>query len=299
MKTIAVLTDFSERSYHAAAYALHLAQKIKADVLLFNAFLVPSDIPMANAQVAWPVHEYDDLKTDSEKSLKLLRDKLQYSFKEQKLSQDFMPEISYRCEEGPVVNALQSLEKDKNLVLLVAATHGADALSTFVLGNNCAELIDGAKLPILLVPENAVNERLKEVVFATDLNIIDIRYINSVAGLANIFSAHITIVNVVAEIPSNPSHSKAENLFMHEMVQKVAYNRISYRNFINQNVKKGLASILENEKPDMAIMVHRKTNLLDFFFKSSVTKKIAENITIPLLVYPYPVAQVADFCTNI
>jgi nucleotide-binding universal stress UspA family protein len=299
MKTIAVLTDFSERSYHAAEYALHLAQKIKADVLLFNAFLVPSDIPMANAQVAWPIHEYDDINTDSEKSLKQLCNKLQHSFKEQKLNRDFMPEITCRCEEGLVVNTLRSLEQDKNIVLLVAATHGTDALSTFVLGNNCAELIDGAKLPILLVPENTVSERLDEVVFATDLNVNDIEYINSLAKLANTFSAHITIVNVVAEIPSNPGHSKAENLFMHEMVQRVAYNRISYRNFIDQNVKKGLASILENEKPDMAVMVHRKTNLLDFFFKSSITKKIVKNITMPLLVYPYPAANITDFCSDI
>jgi nucleotide-binding universal stress UspA family protein len=299
MKTIAVLTDFSDRSYHAAEYALHLAQKIKANIMLFNAFLVPSDMPMANAQVAWSVDEYDDIKVHSEKGLKQLYQKLQHKCAEQKLTQGFMPEIACRCEEGPVVKAIQFMEQDKDIVLLVAATHGADALSTFVLGNNCAELIDGAKLPILLVPENAVNERLNEIVFATDLNINDIKYINSAVGLANIFSAHITIVNVVAEIPSNLGHRKSENLFMHDMVQKIAYNRISYRNFIDQNVKKGLASILENEKPDMAVMVHRKTDLSDFFFKTSVTKKIVKNITIPLLVYPYPATDITDFFSNI
>ncbi len=56
MKTIAVLTDLSERSIHAARYALHLAKKINADVLLFNAFLVPADMVMAAGQIAWPVN---------------------------------------------------------------------------------------------------------------------------------------------------------------------------------------------------------------------------------------------------
>jgi len=296
MKTIAVLTDFSERSYHAAEYALHLAQKIKANIVLFNAFLVPSDMPMANAQVAWPVDEYDDIKLHSEKSLKDLYEKLEHKCTDQQAPRNFIPEITCRCEEGPVVKAIQFLEQDKNIVLLIAATHGADSLSTFVLGNNCAELIDGAKLPIILVPENKVSERLDEIVFATDLNISDIKYVNSLAQLAKIFFAHITIVNVVEEIPSKPSHSKAENTFMHEMVQKVSYSRISYRNFIDQNVRKGLTSILENEKPDMAVMVHRKTDLLDYFFKTSVTKKIVKNITMPLLVYPYPVTEIAAFC---
>ncbi|MEO3402861.1 universal stress protein [Mucilaginibacter sp. CAU 1740] len=38
MKKIAVLTDFSERAYHAAEYALSLAARLQANVLLYHAF---------------------------------------------------------------------------------------------------------------------------------------------------------------------------------------------------------------------------------------------------------------------
>ena len=53
--------------------------------------------------------------------------------------------------------------------------------------------------------------------------------------------------------------------------------------------------VLENEKPDMLVMVHRKSSLLDFFFKSSITKKIAADTTVPLLVYPYPIDTIPVF----
>jgi nucleotide-binding universal stress UspA family protein len=295
MKTIAVLIDFSERSEHAARYALHLAKKIKANVLLFNAFLVPADIPMAAGQVAWPVNEYEEIKADSEKSLKKICDKLKHGLNERPLPGAFMPTITCRCEEGPVVDTLVILKGNKNIVLLVAGTHGSDSISTFVLGNNCRELIDDTALPLLLVPENASVKNMEKIVFATDLDPNDVKYINAVAGLAKEFPADIIIGNVNTELPADIKHNKAENAFMQEMVLNDSYKRISYRDFPNQNVKKGLVWVLENEKPDMLVMVHRKSSLLDFFFKSSITKKIAAGTTVPLLVYPYPIDTIPVF----
>ncbi len=295
MKTIAVLIDFSKRSEHAAMYALHLAQKIEADVLLFNAFLIPADIPMAAAQMAWPVYEYEEIKTDTENNLMKFCNKLKHEVKARPLPGTFMPAITCLCEEGPVVDALPTLSKDKNIVLLVAGTHGSDAISTFVLGNNSRELIDDTTLPLLLVPENASIENIEKIVFATDLDINDVKYINALAGLANKFSANIMIANVNPENPADTNHNKAENSFMQEMVLKANYRRISYHNIPDQNVKRGLTWVFGNEKPEMLVMVHRKSSILDFFFKSSITKKIAADTPVPLLVYPYPIDTIPAF----
>lgn len=273
MKTIAVLTDLSERSEHAATYALHIAAQIKADVLLFNAFLMPSDIPMAAAQVAWPAYEYDELKTDSEKSLKKLCDKLKHEAKATSSPGAYIPAIAYRCEEGPVVNTLSLLEEDKNIVLLVAGTHSTDAITTFALGNNCTELIDETKLPLLLVPENATFTRLEKLIFATDLNKTDVNYINSVSGLAKAFAAHVMIANVNPETGTDIKHNQSENALMQEMVLNVKYKRISYHNIPDENVKKGLVQLLINEKPDILVMVHRKSSLLDFSLNRALLKR--------------------------
>jgi len=43
MKTILVLTDFSQPAYNAAAYALQLAKYRKADIELAHAFKVPAE----------------------------------------------------------------------------------------------------------------------------------------------------------------------------------------------------------------------------------------------------------------
>jgi len=238
MKTIAVLVDFSDRSQHAAKYALHLAKKIKANVLVFNAFLVPADIPMAASQVAWPIYEYEEIKADAEKNLKKFCDQLKHGVKERPLPGVFLPAITYLCEEGQVAKALGILESNKDIVLLVAGTHSSDALTSFVLGNNCRELIDATRLPLLLVPENAAIKDLDHIIFATDLDINDINYINAVAGLAQEFPADLMVVNVDPETGSDIKHNKSENAFMQEMVLNVKYKRASFRNIPNSNVKR-------------------------------------------------------------
>jgi nucleotide-binding universal stress UspA family protein len=295
MKTIAVLTDLSERSIHAARYALHLAQKIKADVLLFNAFLVPADMAMAAGQTAWPLNEYEDIKRDAEQSLKALCSRLEQELKANKKAGDTLPAISWQCEEGPVAATLPLLEKNRELILLVAATHGADVIRTFLLGNNCRALIDAAGLPLLLVPDKAPVADLEKIVFATDLNSGDIAYINAVAGLAEAFLAYITIINVDPEVPSDSRHNKQVNAFMQEMVLRVHYRHICYRNIPELQVKKGLTTVLEKEQPGMLVMVHRKASFPDFVLRSSHTKKMAEHAKFPLLVFPYPAFTIPRF----
>jgi nucleotide-binding universal stress UspA family protein len=295
MKTIAVLTDLSERSIHAARYALHLAQKIKADVLLFNAFLVPADMAIAAGQIAWPVNEYEGIKRDAEKSLKELCSRLEKELRANNKAGAALPTISWQCGEGPVAATLPALEKNKEIILLVAATHGADAIQTFLLGNNCRALIDGAQLPLLLVPANAPIADLEKLVFATDLNSGDIDYINAVAGLAEAFLAYITIINVNPEVPSDTKHNGQENAFMQEMVLRVGYRHICYRNIPERQVQKGLTGVLEREQPGMLAMVHRKANFPDFLLRSSHTKKMADHARFPLLVFPFPVDTIPVF----
>ncbi|MGZ3757254.1 MAG: universal stress protein [Mucilaginibacter sp.] len=295
MKTIAVLTDLSARSEHAARYAVNLAKAINANVLLFNAFLVPADMSMAAANVAWPLSDYDDIKADAETCLdKFCSDLTDELVRDHQFGQH-LPAITGRCQEGPVVNTLATLQQDKNIILLVIATHGADDLSTFILGNNCHELIDQAKLPLLIVPQNATFKELKKMVFATDVRFSDTEYIKAIAELARHSSAEITVANVNADIPLDIKHEEAISLLMNKITENIKYKHIHYRSVLDDNPKRGLQWLINNLSFDMLVMVHRKTGFFDMLFGSSITKKLASNTAIPLLVYPYPMPVIPGF----
>jgi nucleotide-binding universal stress UspA family protein len=294
MKTIAVLIDFSERSEHAALYAIHLAKKIKADILLFNTFLVAANTPNAG-EIAWPVEDYDETKKRTEEKLSAFCRKLENELKDKSFPGTYIPDINYLCEEGVIANSIAGLEEYNNVVLIVLATHGADVASAFMMGNNCRQVIDAASIPLLIVPQNCAIKNIEKFAFATDIVHNDIEYIKSLTTLAKQFSAEIMVANVSPHSPLSKQHETAVNLFKHEIMHKINYSRVYYRNIPNDNVKKGLDWLIENVRFDILVMVHRKGDLFDFFFKSSITKKIADHTYVPLLVYPYPVDSIPEF----
>ncbi|MDB5134999.1 MAG: universal stress protein [Mucilaginibacter sp.] len=294
MKTIAVLTNFSDRSEHAASYALHLAQKIKANILLFNSFLVPSNIAI-DAQVAWPAGEYEEMQSYSEMKLKELCKKLEDEVKTKYSVLIFQPKIKQLGQEGTIANALTKLEENKEIILLVMGTHSTDDLSTFLMGNNCRQVIDAANLPLLVIPGNAPIKDIEQFAFATDITYSDVAYINALTSLAAQFTGEIIITNVNPDSPLDSEHDAAVHLFMNDVANEVNYAKISYRTIPNTNVKKGLEWLTTNGSFEMLVMVHRKSSFFEFFYKSSISKKMAACSTIPLLIYPYPMANIPLF----
>ena len=295
MKTIAVLTDFSDRSEHAARYAMHLAHKIKADILLFNAFLVPADVPAYASQIAWPLETFDDIKADSENNLINLSNKLEYELKDKLFPGSYIPAITIQCEEGPVASVMSKLEDNKNIVLMVLAAHGNDNVADFLMGDNCRRIIDNASLPMLVVPEFAPIKNICKFAFATDITFNDVDYIRSIASLAKQFSGEILVTNVNPDVPLDNEHEAAVNLFMSNVEHHIDYPRIQYQSVPSDNVKKGLEYLIDNFKFDVLVMVHRKSHFFSHLFKPSLTKKMAGYSHKPLLVYPFPVPSIPVF----
>jgi len=290
MKTIAVLTDFSSRAEHAALFALFLAQKIKADVLLYNAFQVPS-----LESVGHHGGDYGEIKKSTDNKLSTLRGNLEAEIENKSLPATWLPSISYLCEEGEIANHIAELEEDDNIILIVLATHGIDKAQAFMMGDNCLQVIDSATVPLLIIPENCAIKNIEKFAFATDIVHNDMDYIQSLASLAKQFSAEILIANVNPHLPLTLEYSNAINAFKKEVTSKINYNQVYYRNIPNDNVKKGLNWLIENIKFDVLVMVHRKGDPFEFSFKPSITKKIADHVYIPLMVYPYPVSLVPSF----
>ena len=65
MKKILIATDLSANAKNAAKYGYSLAVDIKANLVLYNAFIVPAELP-ESAIIAWPKFEYEELLKVSE-----------------------------------------------------------------------------------------------------------------------------------------------------------------------------------------------------------------------------------------
>ncbi|WP_345954583.1 universal stress protein [Mucilaginibacter sp. PAMB04168] len=288
MKKIAVLTDFSERSANAAAYALAIACRLKADVLLFHTFLVPSSETMG-AQIAWPMEDFEEIKAGAEATLQETAQQLSTALDRSKVG--FCPKIECQAQEGNLNACMETSLAGRDVVLLVMANHHK-GFSSLMLGNHTQQVLDNTDLPVLIIPEAASFQNVKKIAVATDLKDDDLQIIHSLANLARPFNAEILLTHVCEHTPENMR--KVED-FLHKVTNKINYPNIYHREFDEHNTHKGLQDMAGNVQADLMVMVHRRKNFFEQLLGISYSQKLAAESKVPLLVFPYPTETLPVF----
>ncbi|MGN6398585.1 MAG: universal stress protein [Mucilaginibacter sp.] len=283
MKNVLIATDFSANAKHAALYGYRLAQRLKANVTLCNAFLVPSEMPEAG-MVAWPLYEYDELVEENANMLNKLKAEMERSVD----SEVFKPFVHCRSEMGPVISVLTDVVASENIKLTVMGTHGNNGLSEFVIGNHSRRMINDTTVPLLLVPAHAKMGSIKKIAFATDFKqpAKDLDSIYDLIALIRPLNAELLITHIQDDKEANPELKKQIDAFMTEISNKADYPAMYYRVVKDNKVENGLEWVYEHGHIDILAMVHRKHNFLERLVPGSFTQKVAREITIPLLVIP-------------
>lgn len=287
MKTILVLTDFSAHAKHAAEYAFALAKKIKADLMLCNTFLVPTEMPMAGLSV-WPQEEYGILSEGSSDELYQLQDHLQNQVDTEPDASGFLPNIITSSASGNIGDIVSELSSGANIQLVVAGTHDSNGLSDLLLGNTVNRIIDYLNFPLLLVPPTAVYKPLNKIAFAADLVDVgkDEKALYQLVNLAKPLNAEILVTHVYNEKNNKLDFEKQIKTLLTNISNKANYAHIYSRIVDEENPETGLNWLCENGHIDMLAMVHQEHNFFEKLFTKSHTQKMASHITIPLLIIP-------------
>jgi nucleotide-binding universal stress UspA family protein len=288
MRNLLCPTDFSDTAMHAAQYAYQLAKLTGADLILCNAVTLPSYAPQAGV-VVWPFEEEDLLIQDSKTELKRIKAALIDSDEEHGAK----PGIQCISEAGFVNDVVNRLAYSKQIDLIVAGTHGADGLSTLMLGNHSRQLIDGTVCPLLLVPLGVEVNTIKKIAFATDFSDPenDLTCLYTLIALARPLQADILLTHIFHNDNSTAEFNKKADQFITDVSNKANYPHIYYRKVKDVDVESGLLWLCEHGQIDMLTMIHKSHNFMEGLLKGSQTKKISDRIRVPLLVFPEKHAQ--------
>jgi nucleotide-binding universal stress UspA family protein len=290
MKTILVLTDFSIRADNAAHYALKLAQKIKANLLVCNVFLEPSAQPMAS-QVPWPMETYETFEEDSINDVSELAGRLNKQLDKDVADGEFRPVIEQSSIAGFVANGLNEIVAAHHILMAVMSIHSTDNLSTFLLGDHAWEIIEKANCPVLLVPYQETFNGYKKIAFGTDLADSDIDVLHCLSGFAKYLNFEILIAHVTAERSSDQEEQNLVKHFLKQVSSAINYPMIYYRAIYNAHVTTGLHWLSQHSDIDMLVVVHHKRGFFQRLFGGSISQNLAEHPNIPLLVFPFPEAK--------
>lgn len=268
--TYLVPTDFSAVSRTAALYAAQMAAPIHARVRLLSVIeMDTSEVVLSN----WAKLEKQMHRTAMRELSKMQQD----------LKTTTGNKITIECAitSGiPKHKAISKYAVKEKVNFIVMGTKGATGVQKILRGSNTAQLLGVTKVPVVAVPGKASYAGLKRIVYASDLKNVaaETKVISRVASL---FNSEIMILHCV---PTKGGQTVNRNLAA-DLIKQVRYAKISYHQVQNDSIDKAIASFLDEVNADMLVMFTHELDYYDKLFGKSVTRNIAFQTRVPLLVF--------------
>ncbi|MCF6406904.1 universal stress protein [Chitinophaga filiformis] len=278
MQTILVLTDFSDVALRAAQYAIHLAGQLHSKrIILFNAF--QSLEPVANVPVTpeIPVIQADpnELYKESIMQLDNLRSMLEPSAAG--------ITIDTLSEDDILEEAVKKLISKENVDLVVAGLADKSNLEKFLVGSHSIRVMESCHYPLVIVPEDARITPLEKVLLAVDFDTLRRgKALPELVGMLNTLHTELFVVNVASD-ESYSSETREDIKHLHQLLDRYhpSFNYIEDSNVVNS-----INEFAAQHDISLIIAIHEKKSLLATIFQKSVSKQLAWNSNVPLLILP-------------
>lgn len=273
IKNILVPVDFSACSKNALRCAIQIAKSFEAKIHMVNAVHVHHPHPdfIGGGLV-------DAIVSDYENQVKQSFDELETEIIElQDVPHEADRFISY------LTDAIFSETQAKEIDLIVMGTRADHDKIEHFIGSRATDVIESAKVPVLVIPENFHDFTFKTIGLASDLHEIkNYRKLGLLKMLAKSFESTIMIFSVV-EDPNKLS--EVEQKHLREIVDFFKESECSARTIQSNSVVDGIIAFTKSHDLDMLAMIPREKSFFGKLFKGSVTKNIALDIDIPLLSF--------------
>lgn len=277
MKTIIVPVDYSINAKNAALYALHLAKRMEAKLVLLHVFNLPVLLTNSLART-FPLEE---LKQQHQTKLSLLAIELR--------EKNDVP-IELVALPGHITEELPAFVKEKSASLVVMGMQKKSMAERLLSGSITASVLQLASFPVLIVPFGSTFHPIKHLLFACDYpSLSGHNKLGLLKDIAWAFGAEVQVLNI--EEPELVSVKVQERSKGGQHLDRLLKGTKHYYTFVQEeNIIEGIESGLKNGESDLLVMVPRKHGFWETLLGQSNTYKMAYHTHIPLLALPNPEA---------
>lgn len=280
MNTIVLTTDFTEFSYNAGKYAMHLAQKINANISLFHAYHVPVIDPMTPAEYLKELS--DSVKKEAIEKLEEEKNKLiSYARKIGFESVNIISDSSF----GFAVGEILSHVKKQDPRLLVMGTRHMGGLEKAIFGSVNQPVLEKAEVPVLLVPGDAkYGEEAPKILYATDFKEKDTDAISTLLEFAVLLGGKVHCVHFDLDGFVNIDSADMQNI-EEQFEAETKARQIDFEIVSADSLEVGMDEYIKDRKIDILAMLTKRRNFFEKIIESSKTKAMAIRTDIPLIAF--------------
>lgn len=277
MEKILVLTDFSENSVNAYRYAVELACKFKAQILLV--YSTNGESISLTSQTRYSQILYSFAK--------------RYACGSRLKASPEHTECLISAE--PWFKAIPLLIESHRPDMVMA---GSDLLQKLEKGqtHNSLQIFD--LCPVIWVPEKASFQEVKNLVFVTDFTDQDPGVLEQVKQLAEQFRAQVTLVHFYSR--NDFSRFAGIKKAGSSLQQNLGASATEFYLIEEEDLIEGMQDFAESHPADLFVLATRDTHLAEHYFQPVFRKTNACQTFIPVLnLYQEkqnPCAGSCEFC---
>ncbi|WP_053992855.1 universal stress protein [Mangrovimonas sp. TPBH4] len=278
MKTILLLTDFSQNSINAIRYALNLfkTQEIQYYMLhVKSASAYTSDDLIA----AGPKPIYQSLIEPAKKKLASLVDTLQREFS--------LPENSmeYLVDFDILTNSIQQVIASKGIDTIVMGTNGATGAKEVIFGSNTINVIRKVDCPTLVIPEGFEYRAPNNIVLPLDegTTLDDTAFTDNIIKFVKTYGKLLHILRIDPHHSKHTNHAHLDDLEHMEVLKDHVDSH--YHTINNIPVYYAVHSYIQTHPIDLVTLITHKERFFERYLSTSSTARISNNLILPLLIF--------------
>jgi nucleotide-binding universal stress UspA family protein len=270
MKTILVPTDFSKCANNAMMYALEVAKRLEAKILVLYV-VYPSEGVDNNMYDAFMI---DDYVAQRKKAMDAWVKKFKRSEHVKNVP------IETECRVGFPVSVISHTAAQLNVDLIIMGTTGAAGLKGVLLGSTAGGVLTTSHRPVLVVPRNASFRNYARFVLATDFKMkLDKRSMEVLKGLLNIEHAGLEVVHVLEDPAATPK--KDQEALVSQKLEDIPH---LFHYLHDKNVPRAISHFLESIDANGLVTIAHEHSLLHKLFFKSISRTMAHHTSVPMLV---------------
>ena len=268
MRKILVPTDFSACANNALDYAIYVAGKLNAEIVLLSAYHIPSS---GSATIVMNIQE--DMRKETEEEL----NEVISGKKKSNPNISISGATDFNIPSNSIIRYTESGDYD----LVIIGTTGASGIKEMFMGSTVSNIVDKVKIPILAVPENSNFKNIDTVLMACSLE--SIKSVDSMNFL-KLFATNLGLEVQFFNVYRGDDKDLERKLSKKKESLKIIFDSFDYEiDTIKSNDIEN--AVLEAVKKNQLLsVVTRERKFFDKMFNPSMSKKLAKHSKSPILI---------------
>jgi nucleotide-binding universal stress UspA family protein len=283
--------DFSDYSSRAAEMAMDWAQLLDAEITVMHVFYNPviNTLPFAEAYVYDT--SVDEMLVELEEKAQEDMNAFMGDLKERKRKKGLDNlNIKTKLLRGVAEDEIVHFSEDYQPTVIVMGTRGKGRKSSDLIGSVTAEVMEGARVPVLAIPEDFDYqgiEQMKKLLYVTNFEESDFVALDKLERLVKPLNVSITFAHICEKPSEKWEQIKMEGLKKY-VEDKFPDTQIDFDFIQNEDFWVGMESYVRDKGIDIISLTTHRRNLFSRMFNPSVGKKMLFHSTTPLLVFHAP-----------